>query len=74
MPNNLSPRKALFIIIVRRYNAPVCVEFFAFQLSTRRVQFYLGKLMFWVSIYLRIVSGTTSYGHVKKAVSCGLAF
>ncbi len=35
----LSPREALFIIIVRRYNAPTCAEFFAFQSSTRRVQF-----------------------------------
>ncbi len=34
----LYPREALFIIIVRRYNAPTCAEFFAFYSSLRRAE------------------------------------
>ncbi len=48
----LSPREALFIIIVRRYNASTCAEFFAFQPSA---------VLTWQANVLYIYSFTTKH-------------
>ncbi len=69
----LTPREALFIIIVRHYNARTCAGIFrlpAFEFppSTRRASAVLiGKsILFFISIYLRaFVDRSVNVFHVS---------
>ena len=78
----LTPCKALFIIIVRRYNVRTCAEIFrlpAFDVPSE-CSFNLASyidLLFFISIYLRIVRSINvfhvfsiylrmSVGHIPK--------
>ena len=45
----LSPREALFIIIVRRYNAPTCGEIFAFDAPSAGLTWQANVLYIYLS-------------------------